>query len=143
MPMDRSKYPDNWEQMGKEIREQAGDKCEFCGLKNKEWIVRSDIDPARYMIFDIDVCEYQTPDGDPIRMSEIPEEFCGPDVQVILTVAHLDQDTTNNAPENLKLLCQRCHLNHDRPHNQVKGKATRISNKHKAIRQAGQLPLLD
>lgn len=34
--------------------------------------------------------------------------------KVILTVAHLDRDRTNNRFTNLKALCQRCHLNYDR-----------------------------
>jgi hypothetical protein len=32
---------------------------------------------------------------------------------VVLTVAHLDHDVTNNDPANLRALCQRCHFNHD------------------------------
>ena len=53
-------------------------------------------------------------------------EFCGaenykphPDTgkKVILTVAHLNHIISDNRPENLKALCQRCHLNHDRRHN--------------------------
>jgi 5-methylcytosine-specific restriction endonuclease McrA len=34
--------------------------------------------------------------------------------RVVLTVAHIDQDKTNNSFFNLAALCQRCHLNHDR-----------------------------
>lgn len=33
---------------------------------------------------------------------------------VILTVAHLDRDRTNNRFSNLLAMCQRCHLNYDR-----------------------------
>ncbi|KKL14720.1 hypothetical protein LCGC14_2512810 [marine sediment metagenome] len=33
--------------------------------------------------------------------------------KVILTVAHLDHDITNNSFFNLKALCQRCHLQYD------------------------------
>ncbi len=33
--------------------------------------------------------------------------------RVVLTVAHLDHDTSNNDPANLRALCQRCHLTHD------------------------------
>jgi len=33
--------------------------------------------------------------------------------KVILTVAHLDHDKTNNEPTNLAALCQRDHLLHD------------------------------
>lgn len=36
---------------------------------------------------------------------------------IVLTVAHLDHDVQNNDLENLKCLCQRCHLNHDRRDN--------------------------
>lgn len=34
--------------------------------------------------------------------------------RVVLTVAHIDHDKTNNRFNNLAALCQRCHLNHDR-----------------------------
>mgnify|MGYP001397670851 CR=1 FL=1 len=46
-------------------------------------------------------------------------EFCGAQnyqphpvtgSRVVLTVAHLDHDTRNNADDNLRALCQRCHL---------------------------------
>lgn len=37
----------------------------------------------------------------------------GQEYKVILTVAHLDHDIKNNSPENLKALCQPCHLRYD------------------------------
>ena len=36
--------------------------------------------------------------------------------KVVLTIAHLDHDVTNNAPGNLRAWCQRCHLTYDAPH---------------------------
>lgn len=33
--------------------------------------------------------------------------------KVILTTAHMDHDNTNNDLDNLRHLCQRCHLRHD------------------------------
>lgn len=33
--------------------------------------------------------------------------------KIILTVAHMDHDKTNNRRSNLKALCQKCHLGHD------------------------------
>ena len=36
--------------------------------------------------------------------------------RVVLAAAHLDHDPTNNRLENLKSLCQRCHMIHDRPY---------------------------
>lgn len=50
-------------------------------------------------------------------------EFCGArnkrhhpltGSQVVLTIAHLDHDTTHNHPENLRALCQRCHFAWDK-----------------------------
>jgi hypothetical protein len=35
-------------------------------------------------------------------------------VPIVLTIAHLDHDPTNNADTNLAALCQWCHLHHDR-----------------------------
>lgn len=36
--------------------------------------------------------------------------------RVVLTVAHLDHTPENCAPENLRAMCQRCHLHYDRDH---------------------------
>jgi hypothetical protein len=33
--------------------------------------------------------------------------------KVVLTVAHIDRDKTNNRFNNLAALCQKCHLGHD------------------------------
>lgn len=39
------------------------------------------------------------------------------DTRVVLTTAHMwDDDKMNCDPANLRALCQRCHLNWDRPH---------------------------
>jgi hypothetical protein len=36
--------------------------------------------------------------------------------RVVLAAAHLDSDPTNNRLKNLRALCQRCHMLHDRQH---------------------------
>jgi hypothetical protein len=36
--------------------------------------------------------------------------------RVVLAAAHLDHDPANNRARNLKSLCQRCHMLHDKPH---------------------------
>lgn len=50
-------------------------------------------------------------------------EFCGAEnhksnpvtgSRVVLTIAHLDQQPENNNPDNLRALCQKCHLGYDR-----------------------------
>lgn len=35
---------------------------------------------------------------------------------IVLTIAHLDHDPTNNDPANLRALCQACHLKYDAQH---------------------------
>jgi hypothetical protein len=44
---------------------------------------------------------------------------------IVLTVAHLDQRKRNNTRGNLRGLCQRAHLQLDRPHHIAKRKAAR------------------
>jgi len=44
--------------------------------------------------------------------------------RVVLAAAHLDSDPTNNRLTNLRALCQRCHMLHDRPHHLVQRRVT-------------------
>lgn len=61
-------------------------------------------------------------------------EFCGaenykphPDTgsKVVLTVAHMDHNPQNCAEDNLKALCQHCHLTYDAKHHAQSAKQTR------------------
>lgn len=45
-------------------------------------------------------------------------------VQVFLTIAHLDHDHAHNDDDNLRALCQWCHLHHDKLHH-AETRATR------------------
>jgi 5-methylcytosine-specific restriction endonuclease McrA len=49
--------------------------------------------------------------------------------RVVLTVAHLDHDPQNNKEDNLKAMCQRCHLKYDTGHHAKTRRATR-NKKH-------------
>ena len=44
--------------------------------------------------------------------------------RVVLAAAHLDHDPTNNRLRNLRSLCQRCHMLHDRPHHLAQRRIT-------------------
>ena len=44
--------------------------------------------------------------------------------RVVLAAAHLDHDPSNNRRGNLKSLCQRCHLIHDRPQHLARRRIT-------------------
>jgi hypothetical protein len=43
---------------------------------------------------------------------------------VVLAAAHLDHNPRNNRLRNLKRLCQRCHMIHDRPHHLAQRRIT-------------------
>lgn len=45
--------------------------------------------------------------------------------KVILTTAHMDHQPENCKDENLKAMCQRCHLRYDRDHHKETARATR------------------
>ncbi len=125
MPCDYSKYPPDWKAIRARILKRANNCCEFCGLPNYSWIIRSSVDGARYLVLKPDSIYYL--DDEPVRLSEIPAEFAAqPDVKVVLTVAHLDHDVTNNDDGNLKALCQRCHLTHDAKVHAQHARETRI-----------------
>ena len=55
--------------------------------------------------------------------------------KVVLTIMHLDHDTSNNDPANLKAGCQRCHNRYDAPYRAINRKKTR----RKKQEDAGQL----
>lgn len=115
-------YPDNWTELSQQVREEAGQRCEWCGAPNALDIVRKD-GTGTYSVW----CEETDTDlwfnarGRRVKQpsgwyslgydEDLPEGFSV--VRVVLTVAHLDQDARNNARENLAALCQRCHLTYD------------------------------
>lgn len=45
--------------------------------------------------------------------------------KIVLTVAHLDHTPENCAMENLRAMCQRCHLRYDRDHHATTRRETR------------------
>lgn len=53
------------------------------------------------------------------------ERLGGRLVRVVLTVAHMDHQPENCADENLKALCQKCHLNYDRFQHAATSRKTR------------------
>ena len=58
-------------------------------------------------------------------------------IAIVLTVAHLDHNPANCEPDNLRALCQMCHLNYDLKHHLRNASHTR------SIKRAGPtIPLL-
>lgn len=112
MPFQADRYPSNWKEISLHIRKRSGGKCEWCGAENYK-----------------------------------PHPITGS--KVVLTVAHLGVDKPGQPgsgdkhdkmdcrDENLKALCQRCHLNYDRDEHKANAAKTRREKRIKA----GQIEL--
>lgn len=115
-------YPKNWRAISAQVRSEAGQRCETCGAKNHAWI-------------------YRDPDGTPHEADGFYlDQLVAEGVKVtriILTVAHLDHNPRNSRRENLKALCQRCHLRLDQKQHRVNSARTRLRKKI----ERGQLAL--
>src|SRR5689334_6543599 len=98
MPIDYKEYHPDWRAISLRIRkERAGDRCEWCGRANGSAWLSSDggktweeDDDCR----DRDVAQALRSYGRKVTI-------------VVLTVAHIDHDKTNNDEANLAALCQR------------------------------------
>lgn len=93
------RYPANWRQIVAEIRERSGNRCEGA--------------PGIYPD-----CRAENGQPHPVTGS-----------RVVLTTAHLDHQPENVDPENLRHLCQRCHLTYDAAHHAENAAATRRARK--------------
>lgn len=156
MPMDKSKYPPNWDEISHRIRfERAGGRCEECGLSNGAEIIRSDIDPAYFVVWDEAALCYRYPHGERVHWDDLGEEY-NPDntIRVVLTVHHIGVDKPDGSPgspddkmdcrdENLIALCQRDHLMADRQWNLNKRRYNRLEAKREAAIRAGQMELFE
>lgn len=93
--MDYSKYPPNWKQISANIR--------FDRAGNR--CEGSPFYPD---------CRAENGKPHPVTNSK-----------VVLTVAHLNHNTNDNRPENLRALCQRCHLTHDSKYHALNARLTK------------------
>ncbi len=108
--IDYKKYPPNWKtEIRPAVLERADNCCEKCGLFNhqKVYSVKHN---GQSIWFELP--------SDALRCAGVPHlhgyEKEVKQVRVVLTIAHLNHDITDNRMENLKALCQKCHLNHDK-----------------------------
>jgi hypothetical protein len=131
MPIDYRRYHPQWKKISRQIRDQAENKCEQCGVANGAVGAR---DKFGRFHSESDIEGMNASFGDEIFDGEYPKM-----VRIVLTVAHMaDRDPMNIDPSNLQALCQRCHLNHDRPVNQAKMAETRRRRREEAIASTGQ-----
>lgn len=129
MPINIQDYPPNWKELSSFVREEAYNQCEWCGAPNGRIIRRLKKAQEKELhlgcskqkkMYSVDwervighISIFGSCIMEPVNgMSWARLRFHGL-TRIILTVAHLDRDSKNNARENLAALCQRCHLRHD------------------------------
>lgn len=123
-PENKARYPSNWKQIRARILDRAGNCCEWCHARNRTRIARGAGDDAdTYMTDDASV--YCANTGEFFGQTHMSNFHVSRMTDIVLTIAHLDHQPENCADENLRALCQRCHLKHDREHHAASAKATR------------------
>lgn len=96
---ERARYPKNWKEISARIRARSGGRCECvaeCGLHTS---YRCQEWNGKAAIF--------------------------AKGKIVLTVAHLDHTPENCSDDNLKAMCQRCHLRYDRKQHAENARRTR------------------
>ena len=117
----RSLYPADWRELSRKVRfERAGGKCQRCGRRHGE-IIRV-LPDGRW--FDDRMKTWRNGQGRPARWPDIEEAIRLRETRVVLAAAHLDHNPRHNRWRNLKSLCQRCHLVHDRAHHLAQRRIT-------------------
>lgn len=115
-------YPIDWRELSDVIRfGRAKGRCEQCERPHGQTI--SHLGDGRWFDPDEEVWR----DGQGRVVDFVDFRDLGPalrQTRIVLATAHLDHDPTNNRPGNLKALCQRCHLLHDRDEHR---KQTRVT----------------
>ena len=138
MPIDYKNYPSNWKtEIRPRILARANNCCETCAVKNQEWVWYHPSSDLPEMM------DVKTQDKfDAAHWYGNSERTIGKTPRhgylVCLTIAHIhDSDPYNCDDDNLKALCQTCHLRLDARHH-VNNK---ILAKLERQRIAGQMRL--
>jgi hypothetical protein len=117
MPIDYKKYHPLWKRISRFVRLiRAGNSCEECGVRNytvRHYEDNRLIESEPFESFREARHYANNLNNDYVCTPELGHRW----TVVILTVAHLDHDVANNELDNLKALCQGCHLGHDRKDN--------------------------
>lgn len=129
MPMQRERYPKNWPEIATAIKAAANWHCQACGRPCRQ--------PGESLFAFIERIQGESHvDLDWANQTAIAT-ICDKPQRFTLTVAHLDQNPSNNAAANLRALCVPCHLNYDRPFLPHNRHAKRESQGQQTIYQIG------
>lgn len=123
-----------WNKISAEIKQRAGHKCEFCGVKQYSVGQRFN-GKFRYAYGSAyyDQFQYTGSYTEASAARDCLNEWRDPEepkyIVIVLTVAHLDHNPENNDPANLRALCQKCHLAYDLPLHMANAAQTRLNNR--------------
>ena len=105
-------YPIDWPQLSRLVRVgRAGGRCESCGRPHA--IALLQLPDGRWL--DPEAGEWRDDAGAVAAWPDIVGYASSLRRRFHLGTAHLDHDPGNSSWRNLRALCQRCHLRHDRP----------------------------
>lgn len=115
MPIDRRRYPANWNEISQAVRRAAGFQCESCQVKAGAMriSVRNNLYREKIGVAHLGVMREDGTPGD-------------------------KSDTMDCREINLAALCMRCHLNFDRVDNIRKQRENRLKRRWEAALEAGQ-----
>ena len=143
MPIDYSDYPKNWKtKIRPDILTRAKNQCEFCLVENHSYVFRGTYNDME--VYQTSTCEV----FDANSGKRIVNKFQGIDayvrpnsgnvcekaVKIVLTIMHLDHDTTNNCYSNLAAGCQRCHNRYDAKNRAANRKAKNKLNQNELFK---------
>jgi 5-methylcytosine-specific restriction endonuclease McrA len=140
-PENKKLYPPDWREIRERIIKRANNCCESCGVPNyalgyrdaagafhpadEEWTGFTDwwADAAAGRLTFKEVAKVAA-------LVNEHREGLGPNkeraIVIVLTLAHLDHGLTDHSDENLRLLCQRCHLRYDHRQHRESARQTRM-----------------
>jgi hypothetical protein len=114
-------YPIDWPQLSNHVRfERAGGACQRCGRPHGEIVCV--LPDGRW--YDATRQTWRNHRGRLVRRPDIEGVARMRQTRVVLAAAHLDHSPGNNRLKNLRGLCQRCHLIHDRSYHLARRRIT-------------------
>ncbi len=106
-------YPHDWRELSNAISfRRAGGRCEARGRPHGRLVIH--LGDGRW--WDEEQGKWRCRNGRVLRRLPAPADNEAPwlTTRVALATAHLNHDPTDNRPGNLRALCQRCHILHDK-----------------------------
>jgi hypothetical protein len=116
-------YPIDWPQVSHWVRfVRAGGKCQVCGRPHGQTVRH--LGDGRW--WDQEAETWRNGRGRKVPSPAPAEATPIRTTKVVLAAAHLDHDPTHcgRRHRNIRALCQRCHLLHDRPEHRLRIRIT-------------------